>query len=45
MPTLHSLSQGIQYIPVVLAGVLICLFSTEHVIATVQHSEVEPSWH
>jgi hypothetical protein len=29
----------------VLAGVLICLFSTEHVIATLQNSEVEPSWH
>ena len=38
MPTLHGLSQGIQYIPVVVAGVLICMFSTEHVIATVQHS-------
>ena len=45
MPTLHGLSQGVQYIPVVLAGVLICMFSTEHVIATVQHREVEPSWH
>jgi TRAP-type transport system small permease protein len=45
IPTLHGLSQGIQYIPVVLAGVLICLFSTEHVIATLRNSEVEPSWH
>jgi TRAP-type C4-dicarboxylate transport system permease small subunit len=45
MPTLHGLSQGVQYIPVVLAGVLICMFSTEHVIATLQHREVEPSWH
>jgi TRAP-type transport system small permease protein len=45
IPTLHGLSQGIQYIPVVLAGVLICLFSTEQIIATVQNSEVEPSWH
>src|SRR3954447_2093954 len=45
IPTLHGLSQGIQYIPVVLAGILICLFSTEQIIATVQNSEVEPSWH
>ena len=29
----------------VLAGVLICLFSTEHIIATLRNSEVEPSWH
>src|SRR4051812_20666579 len=45
IPTLHGLSQGIQYIPVVLAGALICLFSTEHIIATLRNSEVEPSWH
>jgi TRAP-type C4-dicarboxylate transport system permease small subunit len=45
IPTLHGLSQGIQYIPVVLAGALICLFSTEQIIATLQNREVEPSWH
>ncbi|EWY38231.1 hypothetical protein N825_13565 [Skermanella stibiiresistens SB22] len=45
IPTMHGLSQGIQYIPVVLAGVLITLFSLEQMIATIQHSEVEPSWH
>ena len=35
---------GIDYVPVVIAGVLIVLFSIEHVIALVQGKEVEPAW-
>lgn len=35
---------GIDYVPVVIAGVLIVLFSIEHVIALVQGKVVEPAW-
>ena len=35
---------GIDYLPIAIAGVLITLFSIEHVIALVQGKVVEPSW-
>ncbi len=35
---------GIDYVPVVIAGVLIVLFSIEHVIALVRGEVVEPAW-
>lgn len=35
---------GIDYVPVVIAGVLIVLFSIEHIIALVRGTEVTPSW-
>lgn len=35
---------GIDYLPVVIAGVLIVLFSIEHVIALVRGQVVEPAW-
>ena len=35
---------GIDYVPLVIAGVLIVLFSIEHVIALVQGKVVEPAW-
>ncbi len=35
---------GIDYVPVVIAGVLIVLFSIEHVIALVRGTVVEPAW-
>ena len=35
---------GIDYVPVVIAGVLIVLFSIEHVIALVRGQVVEPAW-
>jgi TRAP-type transport system small permease protein len=35
---------GIDYVPVVIAGVLIVLFSIEHVIALLQGKVVEPAW-
>lgn len=35
---------GIDYLPVVIAGVLIVLFSIEHVIALVRGQAVEPAW-
>ena len=35
---------GIDYVPIVIAGVLIVLFSIEHVIALLQGKVVEPVW-
>ena len=35
---------GIDYLPIVTAGVLIVIFSIEHVIALVRGQEVEPAW-
>jgi TRAP-type transport system small permease protein len=35
---------GIDYVPLMIAGVLILLFSVEHIIANVQGKEVEPAW-
>jgi TRAP-type transport system small permease protein len=35
---------GIDYVPLIIAGVLIVLFSIEHIIANVQGKEVVPSW-
>ncbi|RZJ24571.1 MAG: TRAP transporter small permease [Haliea sp.] len=36
--------EGADYVPLVLAGVLIALFSVEHIIALLQGQEVEPAW-
>jgi TRAP-type transport system small permease protein len=35
---------GIDYVPVVIAGALIVLFSIEHVIALLRGQVVEPTW-
>lgn len=35
---------GMDYLPLVIAGVLIVLFSIEHIIALLQGKEVEPAW-
>jgi TRAP-type C4-dicarboxylate transport system permease small subunit len=35
---------GIDYVPVVIAGVLIVLFSIEHIVAILRGVEVEPAW-
>jgi TRAP-type C4-dicarboxylate transport system permease small subunit len=35
---------GIDYVPIVIAGALIVLFSIEHVIALMQGKVVEPAW-
>lgn len=35
---------GIDYVPVVIAGSLIVLFSVEHIVALVRGTEVEPVW-
>jgi TRAP-type C4-dicarboxylate transport system permease small subunit len=40
-----GVSEGVRYVPLVLSGVLIVLFSIEHIIALVRDEEVEPAWH
>ena len=44
IPTL-GLSEAVRYLPVVMAGALIALFSIEHLIAHFTNLEVVPSWH
>ena len=44
LPTLW-ISEGWKYVPAAMAGVLIVLFSIEHIIALAQGQEVEPAWH
>ena len=40
-----GISEGINYVAVVVAGALIILFCIEHIIAIVTGKEVIPSWH
>ena len=35
---------GIDYVPLVIAGALIVLFSVEHIIANLRGTVVEPAW-
>lgn len=35
---------GIDYVPIMIAGVLIVLFSIEHILANLRGVEVEPAW-
>jgi len=44
LPTLW-ISEGWRYVPAAIAGVLIVLFSIEHLIALVKGTEVESAWH
>ncbi|MEN9619051.1 MAG: hypothetical protein RL406_1288 [Pseudomonadota bacterium] len=44
IPTL-GLSEAFKYVPPAMAGVLIALFSIEHIIALIRGEEVEPAWH
>ena len=43
LPTLW-ISEGWKYVPAAIAGVLIVLFSIEHILALARGREVEPSW-
>jgi TRAP-type C4-dicarboxylate transport system permease small subunit len=36
--------EGADYVPLVVAGVLITLFSFEHIVALLRGTEVEPAW-
>jgi TRAP-type transport system small permease protein len=40
-----GMPEAIRYFPLVISGVLIILFSIEHIIALVKGEEVVPSWH
>ena len=44
IPTL-GISEAWRYIPCVVSGVLIIMFSVEHMIAMFSDKEVVPSWH
>jgi len=44
IPTLH-VSESWRYVPLVLAGLLIVLFSIEHIVALLRGQEVVPAWH
>jgi len=44
IPTL-GIPEGLNHVPVAIAGVLIVLFSIEHIVALVHGTEVEPAWH
>lgn len=39
-----SVPEGADYVPLVVAGVLIVLFSVEHIVALLRGAEVEPAW-
>jgi TRAP-type C4-dicarboxylate transport system permease small subunit len=39
------LSEWVRYVPLVLGGIMIILFSIEHIIAAIHDEEVIPSWH
>jgi TRAP-type transport system small permease protein len=36
--------EGVDYLPLVIAGALIVLFSIEHVVALLRGQTVEPAW-
>lgn len=40
-----ALPEAVRYAPLVISGVLIILFSMEHIVALLRGEEVEPSWH
>ena len=44
IPTL-GIPEGLNHVPVAIAGVLILLFSIEHIVAIFNGTEVEPAWH
>jgi len=44
IPTLH-VSESWRYVPLVAAGLLIVLFSIEHIVALLRGVEVKPAWH
>jgi TRAP-type transport system small permease protein len=44
IPTL-PVSEAFKYAPPALAGLLVALFSTEHIVALLRGVDVEPAWH
>lgn len=39
-----SVPEGMDYVPLLIAGVLIVLFSLEHIVALLRGESVEPAW-
>jgi TRAP-type C4-dicarboxylate transport system permease small subunit len=44
IPTL-GISEGVRYVPPIISGVLVVLFSLEHLLAMYSGTKVEPSWY
>jgi TRAP-type C4-dicarboxylate transport system permease small subunit len=44
IPTL-GVSEAFKYIPPAMAGLLIALFSFEHILAILRGQDIEPAWH
>jgi TRAP-type transport system small permease protein len=44
IPTL-GVSEAFKYAPPALAGVLVAMFSVEHILALLKGQDVEPAWH
>lgn len=44
IPTL-GLPEGVNHLPTVIAGILIVLFSLEHIVALIRGEDVEPGWY
>ena len=44
IPTL-GISEAFKYVPPAMAGVLVAMFSLEHILAILRGTEVEPAWH
>ncbi|HUQ29651.1 MAG TPA: TRAP transporter small permease [Usitatibacter sp.] len=40
-----NLSEAVRYVPLVISGVMVVLFSIEHFIAALRGEEVTPAWH
>ena len=40
-----ALPESVRYVPLVLSGAMIVLFSIEHIVALARGREVEPAWH
>jgi len=40
-----AVPEGMDFLPLVIGGVLICIFSLEHAVALWRGEEVQPAWH
>jgi TRAP-type C4-dicarboxylate transport system permease small subunit len=40
-----NLSEAVRYAPLVISGVMVVLFSVEHVVSALRDEEVKPAWH
>jgi TRAP-type C4-dicarboxylate transport system permease small subunit len=40
-----DLPESVRYVPLVISGAMVVLFSVEHLVALLRGTEVEPAWH